>query len=285
MGSSTYRSNYGSRGSLAHPDPPLLSGMMCVMRLLILTPIICRLAAAACSPIPGDDALWSRPSLRYVIVGEMHGSAETPAIFADLICAAQASGRTVIVGIEHIPAEQDAIDAFLHATGHDEARSNLLSLKGWQGTDGRASRAMFGLLESLRGMRVEVLAFDAGFGLGNAERNRAMADALQATAHRHAEALIIALTGNIHGSKKLFAGYAPMAMLLPAAETVSLFVVDRGGQVWASIDGVDGPHDLKSSGGNKRGVDLTPTRAYVGGYDGVLSTGLPSTASPPLSIR
>ena len=85
MGSSTYRSNYGSRGSLAHPDPPLLSGMMCVMRLLILTPIICRLAAAACSPIPGDDALWSRPSLRYVIVGEMHGSAETPAIFADLV--------------------------------------------------------------------------------------------------------------------------------------------------------------------------------------------------------
>jgi len=255
------------------------------MRLLILTPILCQWAAAACSPIPGAGPLWSRSSLRFVIVGEMHGSAETPAIFADLVCAAKASGRTVIVGIEHSPAEQETIDTFLHARDRDEARKNLLSLKGWQGTDGRASRAMYGLLEDLRDMQVEVVAFDAGAGLGNADRNRAMADALEAAAQRHAGALIVALTGNIHGSKKLFGGYAPMAMLLPAAETVSLLAIDRGGQIWASIDGVDGPHDLRSSGGDERGLDLTPARARMGGYDGVLSTGLPSTASPPVSAR
>src|SRR5215831_14980848 len=136
--------------------------------------------------IPGADARWSRPSLHYVIVGEMHGSAETRAIFADLVCAAQASRRTVIVGIEHSPEEQEAIDAFLHAADHDEARENLLSLKGWQGTDGRASRAMYGLLENLRGMQVEVVTFDAGASSGSADRNRAMAVALQATAQRHA---------------------------------------------------------------------------------------------------
>jgi hypothetical protein len=28
-------------------------------------------------------------------------------------------------------------------------------------------------------------------------------------------------------------------------------------------------------------VDLSPNRATIGGHDGVLSTGLPATASPP----
>ena len=255
------------------------------MRLPILTLILWKLAAAACSPIAGAGALWSHPSLRYVIVGEMHGSAETPAIFADLVCAARASGRTVIAAIEHSPEEQEAIDAFLHSEEPGNARENLLSLKGWQSTDGRASRAMFGLLQSLREMKVEVAAFDAGGGMAAADRERAMAGALESTARRHPGALIIALTGNIHGSKKLFRGYSPMAMLLPPAETLSLLIVDRGGKVWASIDGTDGPHDLRSTGGDERGVDLTPSRSHMGGYDGVLSTGLASTASPPASAR
>ena len=114
-----------------------------LMRLLIFVIILCRLAGAACAPIPGADVLWSRTLLRYVIVGETHGSVETPAIFADLVCTAQASKRRVIVGIEHSTAEQNAIDAFLHVADHEEAGKHLLSLKGWQGTDGRASRAMF----------------------------------------------------------------------------------------------------------------------------------------------
>ena len=62
-----------------------------------------------------------------------------------------------------------------------------------------------------------------------------MAAALIAEADRHANALVIALTGNLHASKKLipgFGSYPFMAMLLPKDKTLSLYVADRGGAAW-----------------------------------------------------
>jgi hypothetical protein len=42
-----------------------------------------------CEPIAGTEQLWSRPALRFVLVGEMHGTKQTPAIFKDLVCSAR----------------------------------------------------------------------------------------------------------------------------------------------------------------------------------------------------
>jgi hypothetical protein len=241
--------------------------------------------ALACAPLAGADQLWSKPALHYVIVGEMHGTTETPVIFADLVCAAQASERPVVVGLERNPNEQPAIDAFLRAENHAAAVSDLLALPGWHNSDGRASRAMLALLESLRAMKANVVAFNRGADKPDSEREQAMASALLAAAQDRKDALVIALTGNLHSARKPMAGYPPMAMLLPQAETISLLVIDRGGEIWGIMDGVPGRHKLNSSGGGERSVDLSPNRAPIVGHDGVLSTGLPATASPPARAR
>jgi hypothetical protein len=215
-------------------------------------------ARAACRPIPGAERLWSRPGLRFLLVGEMHGTAEAPAIFGDLVCAALAAGRPVVAGVERSAAEQDAIN-----------KGSFVA----QSSDGRSSRAMLQLVQDLHKMKVaEVVAFSA-------EDEERMAAALKAAAERHAGALVIALSGNVHASKKMIEGidYSPMAMLLPADATVSLYVADRGGMAWNCQEDGCGPHALRSSHGERREVSLTS----LAGYDGALSTGTVCTASPP----
>jgi len=105
-----------------------------------------------------------------------------------------------------------------------------------------------------------------------------------AAADPHANALVLALTGNLHASKKLIDGFGPypfMAMLLPATQTVSLFVTDIGGEAWTQMEGGCRPHKLRSSGGDRRGIKLSVKAAPLPGFDGAASTGFAATASPP----
>jgi hypothetical protein len=230
-------------------------------------------AWGACRAIPGTAELLARPGLRYVLVGEIHGTAETPAIFGDLVCAAVESGRQVVVGLERPLAEQSAIDS--------GDWTGLLASHGWHIFDGRSSVAMLELVKSLHGMKgAEVVAFDPGGG--NEERNAGMAKELRAAAERNPGALVIVLTGNLHASKKAiarFGDYPFMAMLLPGDATVSLYAADRGGTAWTNSGSECGAHPMKSSGGEDRGVAFR--KAPMAGYDGVLSTGAVSTASGP----
>jgi hypothetical protein len=215
----------------------------------------------------------------------MYGTAETPAIFADLVCAARETKRTIIAVVEF--RDQQAIDRFTDEEDHDVGARELLSTDEWEGTDGRASAAMFALLERLRALKAEgllscVVAFAvSGGGESAAGDEEAMASALLRASAASPDALVIALTGNVHASKQELAEagpYGPMASFLPPAQTVSLLVTDRGGQAWNCQNGICGPHALASSGGDNCAVELISPHA---GYDGVLSTGLTATASEP----
>lgn len=240
-----------------------------------------------CRPLSGAGALWSKPDLRFVIVGEMHGTNETPAIFHDLICSSETSRRPIVVGLERPSREQKTIDAFMASHDHEAAIRDLVSEKDWNIFDGRSSRAMLTLLESLRvlalkGLVSEVVAFDDRHSdESSAQRESRMAAALMTAAGRHINALVIALTGNLHASKKpiaRFGSYPFMAMLLPQTETISLLISDKGGEAWTQTSEGCGPHKLNPSGGENRGVFLSEVR---GGYDGVLSTGSTASASFP----
>lgn len=246
--------------------------------------------APRCAEIPGVDRLWSDSHVRFVLAGEMHGTNETPALFGDLVCAAGASKRPIIVGIEHPAEEQEAMDAFMNSTDHETAVRMLLSRRTWNTFDGRSSRAMLALFQRLRALKAsgriaEVVAFDDSRpGEPDAQREARMAAALAAAAERRPKALVIALTGNVHASKEILQEIGPyplMAMHLPRAETLSLFVADRGGEAWNSMNGGCGPHPVDASGGVRRGVVLSKGEGTLAGYDGRLSTGLPATASLP----
>jgi hypothetical protein len=191
----------------------------------------------------------------------MHGTAETPVIFSDLICSGPSTKRPIVAGIERPVEEQETINIFMAPADHEDAVHGLLSQKGWDMLDGRSSRAMLALLEDLRAMKqqgivADVVAFsDARSGEAAAKREERMAAVLTNSASRYPNALVVALTGNLHPSKAVLKsfGYAMMATYLPSEKTVSLFVSDLGGEAWTSMNGECQPHTLKSTGGEHRG--------------------------------
>lgn len=252
-----------------------------------------RASDAGCNPITGASALWANPATRYVLVGEMHGTQEHPAIFGDLVCSAAASHREVIVALERPISEQPQINVVLDSSNPAQAMSDLLKQPMWSTLDGRSSQAMVTLLDRLRVYRAEgkikeVVAFDAGANSASpGVRDRKMAEFLQGVAAQNPKAMFLVLTGNLHSLKatnKQF-GYQFMGMFLPASQVVSLAVIDKGGSAWVWMkDGCD-VHPMDSTNGTERGVFLdakrVPPWAPAGGYDGVLSTGKPITASRP----
>jgi hypothetical protein len=102
-------------------------------------------------PIPGAADLWAAPSLHWVWVGEMHGTAETPAAFGDLVCDALAHGKHVTVALERVTKEQPILNSIVNGANLEEAEGKLHAEPGWQlFLDGRSSQAMLSLLVRLR---------------------------------------------------------------------------------------------------------------------------------------
>lgn len=248
-------------------------------------------AACACAAIPGSEQLWLKQDVRFILIGEMHGTNEGPGIFGDLVCAAGSTSRPIIVGIEHSHEEQGAIDAFMAPSNHEESRRALLLKQDWKALDGRSSRAMLLLLETLRALKLngriaEVVAFSDHARTGEpAEKGEErMASPLIAAARHQPRALVIALSGSVHASKRSFTelgSYSTMAMFLPSHETLSLYIADQGGEAWNCQDNECKPHALGPSGGFRRGVVLSKGEGLAAGFDGWLSTGLKATASFP----
>jgi hypothetical protein len=250
-------------------------------------------ATASCSPIPGADQIWSKPSVHWVFIGELHGSNETPAAFRDLVCDAIAQGKHVTVALERPTSEQAALDNILTAKDLSAAKKSLVQLPGWKDVlDGRASEAMLRLLISLRELRrlqpdLKVVAFDAPYTgpPAPAPREAAMGHALLSLGPANPKDLVLILTGNLHAMQASKRGYDLAAMYLPPKEILSLEVTDRGGESWSeSTTGGCGPS--KGGVGDKDakkpyGIFLDPSLAPFGKVDGVLSLGVPLTSSAP----
>lgn len=247
-------------------------------------------AAATCSTTPGAKQLWLNTSVHWVLIGEMHGSNETPNAFGNLVCDALHK-RQVTVALERPTSEQAALDGILTSTNLEEAEKTLLAEPEWKnGMDGRASEAMLRLLLSLRELRkthreLEVAAFDAAFtGQDPGARDQAMGHALLTLGRAKPHNLILVLTGNFHAMQSPKFGYDFAAMYIPKRERISLEVTDTGGEVWATFN--DGCGSSKGSVETKGrtvpfGIFLDPSLAPYGKVDGVLSLGVPLTSSPP----
>lgn len=248
-------------------------------------------ALATCSPLPGADQIWSRPTLHWVFVGELHGSNEAPAALLDLVCDALERGRSVTVALERPTSEQSALDGLLDGKDVDAATEALLGQHGWKsGMDGRASGAMLRLLLALRELRhtypgLKVAAFDAP-PAGNAPgaRDEAMGHALVSLGKADWASLILILTGNVHGMQAPLFGYEFAAMYLPPEQRLSLEVTDGGGKSWSDSNVGCGAWDggVGDKGAKRpRGIYLEPSLAPYGKVDGVLALGVPLTASDP----
>jgi hypothetical protein len=246
-------------------------------------------AHAACSPVPGADALLWKPSVQVVWVGEMHGTSEAPAAFGDLVCDALAHGKTVTVGLELASGSQAAIDAMVGTTDLETAERQLLATPNWHMFfDGRSSTAMLALLVRLRELRkqqpsLRVIGIENPWENAASAKEIAVSDGVKSAMKRGPADALLVLTGNTHAMKHSPMAYPTAASLLPSADVFSLLVIARGGQSWQ----MTGKGCGAQTGGTRdkdstRGFGVYSDASYTKyGYDGVLSLGAVTTASAP----
>jgi hypothetical protein len=248
------------------------------------------IARAACTPIPGAADLWSNSSLRWVWVGEMHGTVETPGAFGDLVCDALAHGKHVTVALERFTNEQPALDAVLGAGNVQDAEATLLADAGWrQFFDGRSSQSMLALLVRLRDLKkqypaLRVAAIDGpSYTQEPGSRDEAIGQSVLALAGSQSNDLVLVLTGNVHAMKHPFSSYKTSAMFLPADQVFSLLVTDRGGEAWMMTNAGCGAQAHSNPDRDKTrtfGIYADPSYAKSG-FDGVFALGRQVTASSP----
>lgn len=155
-----------------------------------------------------DDAardLYARAdALRPLLLGELHGTRETPAVLVSML---RQSGATPwLLGLEIPRQEQARIDAFLRSDGGAKARAALLAGPFWTRDlqDGRSSEAMVRLIDGVRALRrggrdIRVVCFDdAAPAADGRDRDAHMADALRAALIAQKRRRAVALTGNYH---------------------------------------------------------------------------------------
>lgn len=163
------------------------------------------------SSLPGDAVLAeavadidkASAGRHVILLGEWHGTVQTPALAAQLAGhIARAPHVPVVLALEIADDQQASLDAWLASDGGIEARERLLANRHWQepNHDGRDSRAMLDMLVAMRtlrerGLAVRVHAFDHPQA---DDRDAAMADDIRALLAGHTDTRVIVLTGNMH---------------------------------------------------------------------------------------
>jgi hypothetical protein len=182
-----------------------------------------------------------------VIVGERHGTNEFPNLVLRVAMAAARHGH-LIVALELGDDARDPTAAFARSDGSATDRKMLLATISWQRQDGRASQAMFSLVDGLRaqiqaGASIEIDVFDASpIGDPHAasyqiERERLLAERLLEIRTR---AATLALSGNVHAEllprPDAHHGFVPAAALVAEHTSLaSLIGRHAGGASWCTL--------------------------------------------------
>lgn len=255
--------------------------LITVLHLVATPPRVCR-------SVPGADSVL-RPGV-VILLGEIHGTRESPRAVSDLVCLALEKRLSVTVALEIPVTEQNNIDAYLTGT-----ETTLPEGKFWKREyqDGRSSGAMIDLLSKLRtyheldgGLRV--VALDEPHHPDG--RDLAMARRLNDIVSHEPEHLVVVLTGNIHNRLsrgiRWDADYEPMGYRLvrsnPPVEILSLELTHSGGTAWVCTGGSSedcGVRKLQGADDVPLGIELfiEPTgRPFSGRYHlGKITASLP----------
>jgi hypothetical protein len=177
---------------------------------------------------------YLRPNFA-ILIGEMHGTEESPQFVQDVACSALRANRRVTIALEIPRQENSRLQDFLEGRQADFFSDSEFWKDEYQ--DGRRSVAIYQLIERLRGWRksrypVRLLAIDDLESHGK-ERETAMARSLAKDIKENMEDVHIVLTGNIHSQLEKGApwdsGYVPMGFVLAElvkADSTSIVALD-----------------------------------------------------------
>lgn len=246
-------------------------------------------STSLCAPVVGAEQLW-QPTARWVIVGEMHGTNETPAAFANLACLASETGRPVTVALEYSKDWQPVVDAYLASDGNGKTRSDLLALSIWgpDFPDGRGSIAFLRLLDELRRMKQKgtiaaVLCTDIDAAASPDQTRDAFMAQAWTSIKAPENAVILALVGNVHAMRTTMVRpnrtIITAGSLMPSARTITVNVVGNGGKAWNCGEDGCGPHDNGSPRNASAGIAFSTSPEFP--WSAVYELGKPTTAAVP----
>jgi hypothetical protein len=188
---------------------------------------------------------------RLLLVGEMHGTRETPELLAQLATRYAQQGPVVVV-LELSSSIDAPLQRYLASDGGLAARKAFIADPYWhverEHRDGRRNLEAINLIEQLRQLRqagkaVSVVLMDnpAGTPPGSEARDKAMAERVRA-AHGAlpADGRMLVLAGNVHAmkTKPMFAPpelQDPMGSYLRDLEPYSANVRAAEGGYWACM--------------------------------------------------
>jgi hypothetical protein len=235
-----------------------------------------------------------------LLIGELHGTEEIPALVAALVDRLS-DHDPVTLGLEIPRQERERFDTFLQSDGSDNARTALLAGDFWQpprNTDGRRSKAMVNLVESIQRLRangrdIDVALLDDLAVEDFEGRNDSMAQAIAALGSSLQSGPAVVLMGNYHTRVALPRGQLisegePIEMIVPTVmrfsgiALTSVNVAGVNGTYWGCLAQDEcGPQELtgpESAVTTAEFIENDPSRD---GYH--LSIRLPElTASPPI---
>ncbi len=167
-----------------------------------------------------------------ILVGEYHGSIESPVHFYNIICnSLSLTSKKIIVALE-------LIDGDIQLDGNDENLLRDINKSAiWNSQhDGKTSVAMFDLIKKLNSLvnknKLSVIFFDSE------EEERDLNMAVRIKAHISSGSLIIALTGNRHNKIKHGNIWDPKSKNMGAymreqhIQLASINLLANGGDVW-----------------------------------------------------
>lgn len=181
--------------------------------LLAMT-LLCSTAMAA--PAPDETAtqiMRHAGDHRLVVLGEYHGTAETPLLVAELMERYSRDTAAVRLALELPMSENVALARYLRSDGGADARETLRTSPFWavkdDQHDGRRSRDMLALIEAVRVLRAQgrdvgVAGYDeeTDTSARNDQRDATMATHLRQQFNAlPADARMLVLTGNVHAMR------------------------------------------------------------------------------------
>ena len=178
---------------------------------------------------------------RIIILGEIHGTEESPRFAAQLLCALADNGRTVVLGLEILDWEQPTLDDYLQDLSREDFVPSADSIF-WASPvlDGRSSKAMAELISQVKafrslGMQIDIVAFD-GAVQDDQNRDDVMASNIRKAIMEREGSQLLLLTGRVHAFQTLGApfdaGFRSMANQLSEYSPLSLLMTHAGGTAW-----------------------------------------------------
>lgn len=225
-------------------------------------------ASEICPFVPGLDALLQPKKV--ILLGEIHGTQEAPAFLNKMICNALNKNMTLTVGLELPNADQQGVELFVNSKGKKADRDQLFKLSFWDYQDGRASMAMFELIETIRklqskGEHMDLLLFD---NPDANDRDYAMAINILAKTINKPTDLFITLSGNIHNEINEGSGRMGRYVMdkLGEKNVISLNQGYTGGSAWVCLDTGCGPVELGKNMNHDQGIIIEDQGTHHGWF-------------------